>query len=219
MARQPSIPDLMDIIQELRREVKALQRATPLQSSAIGEGGQLRLAAGSKIVADPGATLNFDGDVLITGDLSVPNGSITNDALQNPVVQRSTYGNADGFAVPTDPAAKAHATATVPAGFSDAFFFSAVSAQLYNNTANTTYAYLRAYASGPGGYLAWGGRQMIALGAGFAGTLSAVLIREVDVPLTGGDTLTFYAEVSASSAYAFEANNYAFCEAGVTFTR
>jgi hypothetical protein len=71
------------------------------------------------------------GSLIVTGDLSVPNGSINNDALANPV--SGGFGNASygtpSSSTPISTTATAYATATitVPAGFTKAFVVAASS--------------------------------------------------------------------------------------------
>jgi hypothetical protein len=60
---------------------------------------------------------------------------------------------------------------------------------------------------------------MATIAAGFTATIQAYTAREITTPLASGDTLSFYAEVSASATLASSASNFAGGEALATFTR
>lgn len=66
-------------------------------------------------------TLSVTGDAVFLGDLAVPNGSITNDALASPlVIVAAAPATSSGWAVGTGMAAMASSSIPVPAGFSRA---------------------------------------------------------------------------------------------------
>ena len=62
MARLPSIADLMTIIKQLQRDVKRLQRATPLRSSSISGGGLTIQDLGRLLISMGGSFLANDED-------------------------------------------------------------------------------------------------------------------------------------------------------------
>jgi hypothetical protein len=68
-----------------------------------------------------GGDASFHGSVVIDGNLAVPNGSITNAALSNPVTSGiAAPGVGSGFATSTAYATKAATSIAVPAGYSQA---------------------------------------------------------------------------------------------------
>lgn len=70
---------------------------------------------------DVSGTLSVTGDAVFLGDLAVPNGSITNDALASPlVIVAAAPATSSGWAVGTSMTAMASSSIPVPAGFSRA---------------------------------------------------------------------------------------------------
>lgn len=162
----------------------------------------------------------FSGAVAIAGTLSLPAGIIDNDALTSPQVQLSDFGNSASYAVAGAPGAVLGTFAmVVPAGYTKASYIAEAGAGIHNITGASNYAYLRVFASGPSGYLTWGSRQNVQIDAGHTRTAAALLVRAVDVPLVGGDVLTFWCEVYADTAMAASGANFASTAVLVTFTR
>lgn len=60
------------------------------------------------------------GSLIVTGDLSVPNGSINNDALASPVTGATGTGSASSVTLTTTTGVYAPVTFTVPSGFTRA---------------------------------------------------------------------------------------------------
>lgn len=82
------------IIRGLKTDLMALNRRIS------GLGIQVDKADGKLIIA-AGRSLVVNGDTLIEGNLSVPNGSITNAGLQNPAAATSWRGELDNLTLPT----------------------------------------------------------------------------------------------------------------------
>lgn len=167
MARLPSLPDLMSIIRDLQRDVKALQRATPLKSASVGEGGlrfydggSLTIEDGGGIVINGDGTIDVDGDatfggdtaiggnLAVTGTLSLPAGIINNNALANPVVTKVATNSASNYSLTTTGASKTVTTITVPSGFTQAQVMVSVDASIRNSTATYDYVYCSASVDG-----------------------------------------------------------------------
>lgn len=161
------------------------------------------------------------GNAAITGTLSLPAGIIDNEALASPLTQRSGYGNSSNFGlsdVPPDPKL-AMFSVTVPSGYTKASFIAEGAAGVNNTLGSSNYAYLRVFADYPGGSSTWGTRQNVEVPAGHTRTLSALLVRAVDVPLTGGDVITFYVTAYADAPLPPSTGTFASAAALVTFTR
>lgn len=102
---------IMRMIRDMQADIKALQGALTLNSLTIGGGG----------------TITVDGELVVTGDtvidgtLSLPNASVTNDALVSPVASTAINGSATGLSVASGSYVTAVTeTITVPAGFTQA---------------------------------------------------------------------------------------------------
>lgn len=96
---------------DLQRQIVELRAARTLDSSTVSPNGKLTIAG----------SLEVTGNTIIDGTLSLPNASVNDDALANPVsfVVVDTTGGAD---MPVGPAADVLTqTIPVPAGFSKAF--------------------------------------------------------------------------------------------------
>lgn len=99
-------------VQELERRVNELVAHDVLRAAGVETAADLFKILG---------TLRVTGDTVIEGDLSVPNGSIDNAALANPVIGTTgTASTGTGVALPSSLADFAVVTFTVPAGFTRA---------------------------------------------------------------------------------------------------
>lgn len=167
-----------------------------------------------------GGDATFSGAMRIEGTLSLPAGIIDNEALANPLRYASAFGNSDTFAVPSSgETSQAIFTVEVPEGFTKASFIAEGAAGIYNTSGVPNYAYLRVRVLYPGGTTSFGTRNNVDIQVGHTRTLSALLVRQVPVALTGGDLLTFYVTIFADTALAANIGNFASAAALVTFTR
>ncbi|MDQ0241152.1 hypothetical protein [Arthrobacter bambusae] len=137
---------------------------------------------------------NFNGNVNINGNLSVPNGSISNAALQAPVSPLAAHADASAFALYTGANVElARITVTVPAGFTKA----AISATAIMNARNTTgsldSAYLTCTINGAGN----GWSAQVDAAAGNVAHLTKVITGILN-PVGS----TFYITAAASSGLA-----------------
>lgn len=204
-------------IEKLERRIRELSGQDPFKPAGIEvEPNLVRVVGDFETTGDT----TIGGNAAITGTLSLPAGIIDNEALASPLTQRSNYGNSSAFAIASAPGAVlASFTVTVPAGYTKASYIAEGAAGVHNLTGSNNFAYLRVFASGPSGYITWGSRQNVEIGSGTVRTAAALLVRAVDVPLTGGDVLTFWCEVYADTGMASSGSNFASGAALVTFTR
>lgn len=84
-------------------------------------------------------TLDVTGDAVFSGDLAVPNGSITNDALANPVVVATFRASSSAFAVGTAYTTVVSQAITVPEGFTKCAVSASAWWRVINDSAATGY--------------------------------------------------------------------------------
>ncbi len=116
--------------------------------------------------ANIGGTMNVTGDAVFSGNLAVPNGSITNDALENPVrffADFSDVGSPINLA--NTESELTRLTFAVPAGFTEVFVvgygsvgvvnpssaIASVAGRIYIDTPSGTVSGPRRFQSGPAG--------------------------------------------------------------------
>lgn len=117
-------PDLVpeDEMARMARRVEALER----RLTEIASADVLKTAG---VAAEPDL-IRILGSLVVEGNLSVPNGSIDNDALSSPVTGDTATAFASGFALNGTSAAHVPVSVAVPAGFTVArvMAFSSVAA-------------------------------------------------------------------------------------------
>lgn len=138
--RTNNLPDPMsDLVQrlvQLRRDLNdvtsAILKSAGIEvspdgmtiNSALDVLGTLDVAGTLDVsgTANVGGQLNVTGDALFSGNLSVPNGSITNAALANPVTAQVGQNSAGypAFTIPTSWGDYATVSIPVPTGFTSA---------------------------------------------------------------------------------------------------
>ena len=106
------------------------RRITAIGVQVDKANGKLIVSAGRSLEVD--GSLTVTGDTLIEGNLSVLNGSITNDALENPITPKIANGSNHGFALSMAGVNAATATLAVPSGYRQALVF-ATSDVMINN--------------------------------------------------------------------------------------
>lgn len=146
--------------------------------------------------ANIGGTMNVSGELNVTadavfsGNLSVPNGSITNAALASPlVIVGATPATLGGWAVSTTSEAKAASSIAIPAGFSRATVVAWANMHFMDSSPNG--GWVRATIAGNAG-AEMGGLANLQLGQSATHTL----------PLTGlsGGSISVSCDVRASVA-------------------
>ena len=132
------------------------------------------------------------GGVEFSGNLSVPNGSITNAALQNPSAPYAAHADNNTFALATGPnVEKLALSVPVPAGFTRAHVYAGATMHAYNNNASRDEMYVECRINGVGpGYSSKVSAQANSIG--FAASNAAAVLT--------GVTGTFSISVVASSA-------------------
>lgn len=181
---QPStaVDALMNRIKKLEGLVAELTKGSPLRQAGMG--------------VSPGQ-VDFDGNVVISGTLSLPAGIIDNDALANPLAFSADSANGDGFAIPLAETTVASRTLLVPAGFTTAVVQGIGSVFGMNTSAALDYLFARVYIDWPGGTAA--GRQLITplTASNGSGSLS-VNRQQVITGLTAGQPVTVRIAVKSS---------------------
>jgi len=157
---------------------------------------------------------NFNGNVNINGNLSVPNGSITNAALQSPLSPVAFHADANNFALSNGANVPiVTQTITVPAGYTKAVVNATASLSAANSTAatDTLYCGILVNGSGPG----YSGRVGVQPG------VAANPSRAAGVLLTSlGSSFTIQATASTNVAnWPADVNNNANLDGTVIFLR
>lgn len=166
-------------VQDLERTVKELAAANPFAPMGM----------------KPDANgVTFGGSVVINGNLSVPNGSISNAALQNPLTSGSAGYTASNQSFNTASTVYGTQSVTVPSGFTSALVMNGVSGGGTNSSASGDYIYVSSDINGTAG-----GETPTYAAAGFYASASAFGIRTLS-GLTGGATITVGVRVRTGSA-------------------
>lgn len=121
--RQNAPEPLADLVQQLvniRRQLNDVQSA-------------LLKSAGLQVEPD---LLRVLGSLVVEGDLSVPNGSITNEALASPATFDRAGLGVGNFAVPAAVTGVPEATIGVPVGYSRAIVLSIATFSIWNSGAS-----------------------------------------------------------------------------------
>ena len=160
-----------------------------------------------------GGDSTFHGSVVIDGDLAVPNGSISNEALQNPIEEGAIGYSASAFTVPTSATAVATRTMNIPAGFTQASVMVVVSFGVWNPTTTAGYFYGRATIDGTSG----AGLPALVQPSGY-GTVTTSAIRTLD-NLTPGGQITVSATCNGPSGWGASASNVVNIDAIAIFRR
>jgi len=158
-------------------------------------------------------TMTVTGDATFQGNLAVPNGSISNEALQNPIEEGAIGYSASGFTVPTSAGAVATRTMNIPDGFTRASVMVVVSFGVWNPTATAGYFYGRATINGTSG----AGLPALVQPSGF-GTVTTSAIRTLD-DLTPGGQVTVSATCNGPSGWGASVSNVVNIDAIAIFRR
>lgn len=157
-----------------------------------------------------GGTLNVTGDAVFSGDLAVPNGSITNAALANPVITESDSDSVAGLGFPaTEGTVFTGAVLALPAGFVRATVMVIATGRCTNTGAGAAYFGLRPRVDASSGAWATGATQQVLLATGAQGTVSSPLVYSFDLTGYTSPTLTFSVLGWASGGIAGSAGNFA----------
>jgi hypothetical protein len=132
---------LVKKVADLEQQIRELRAANPFAPMGMIPHAGLVEFTGA-IQTDSSATSTFNGSVIINGDLSVPNGSISNAALANPITPLAQHAGTSGFGLATGAnSTLLTTTINVPSGCSQALVFAAGVLHAYNNNAAPDDAY------------------------------------------------------------------------------
>jgi len=192
-------------IADLKRSIRELAAANPFGMSG------LRLKDGG-VVVEGYQTVN--GPATFTGSLDLPAGSVSNDALANPVSIDTASNGVDGEAITTTATVRATVTLTVPSGMSQAIVLATATGMGENSTTASDYLYVSAVVEGVNG-----GELYTAAPAGLGASLAAPFNTTL-TGLTGGQELTVgVATRAGSAAWAASTANQAGISATVMYLR
>lgn len=216
------LPQRLDRIEAILRDLSTqpiLRHASTGQDGGQGlttdiNGLHLFNPAGTEVVTlstlDGSATL---GNTTITGNLSVPNGSITNAALQNPLTTGSAGYTATNQSFTTTSTVYGTQNITVPSGYTQALVMNGVSGGGTNNGAGGDYIYVSSDINGSGG-----GETPTYAAAGYYASASAFGIRTL-TGLSGGSITVGVRVRTGVGAWAAAAANVVNVNALVIFYR
>lgn len=183
---QPStgVDALLNRIRKIEGILAEVVKGSPLRQAGMG--------------VSPGQ-VEFDGDVVISGTLSLPAGIINNDALANPLDFSADSADSSNFALSVAGAPVASKTITVPAGFTKAVVQGFGIIQAFNTTATLEYLYAKVSISWPGESNA--SRWLLTPLTPNNGSGSLSVNNQVEIPgLTPGQQIVV--SIMASSAFA-----------------
>lgn len=190
--------DLMRMIQDLQREMRELRAANPFAPM-----GMTPQANG----------VVFSGSVEIDGNLSVPNGSISNAALQNPIAAAQVSNSQTNFATTASDQDFASSTIPVPTGFSTALVFAVTSAGAINSTTSQDYLYASTSIQGVSA------RQVFGYAGPSGGSTAITTARSTLLTGLSGGNIAITARIHSGAPWAANASNRAYVEAQAIFLR
>jgi hypothetical protein len=193
---------------DLRRQINDLAGSI-LKSAGIDvspDGMTINSALDVLGALEVSGTLNVTGDAVFAGNLAVPNGSISNDALENPILPGIITGSGSGFGMAGGGyESKAAATLTVPDGFTQALVLANGGVSIANTSGQDGRTIdSRVLIGGSGGFVNSARNVGISIIGTVATNHSALL-----TGLTDGQTLTVAVQATVSSAWAASGINSA----------
>ncbi|WP_160664098.1 hypothetical protein [Pseudarthrobacter sp. ATCC 49987] len=213
--------DLTQRLNQIEANIRALSTQQILLNASTGQGGgqpgistdinglHAFDSTGTETVTISGQ----DGSITIRGTLNLPNGSINNDALVNPVKPGSAGLSDPGHAYTTTSTVYAQQSIAVPTGFTQALVFLGVSGGAWNNTAAYDYLYVAGDINGSAG----GSTPQGAAGSSY-GSASAFAIRTL-TGLSGGVITVGCRVWTGAAGWAANGANIANTNAIVQFLR
>lgn len=153
--------ELSQRLAKMQAQIDALSTQPVLRHASTGQDGGQGLStdmaglhlfnpSGTEVVTlstlDGSATL---GNTTITGNLSIPNGSISNAALTAPIVPVAYHADVQNISITSGAnVEKLRIDVSVPAGYTQALVNLTATMNMLNNTASTDSAYLGANING-----------------------------------------------------------------------
>lgn len=218
--------DLSQRLAAIESQLRALSTQPVLLHASTGQDGGQGLStdkaglhlynpSGVEVVTlstlDGSATL---GNTTITGNLAVPNGSISNNALAAPIKMAAIYADADGFTLTPTEADFCSATFTVPDGYTTALIKVDGTVNAYNTNAAADYLWARAYIDSDYG------RRLFNLMAATSGPASLAVNKQLMLTgLAPGQVITCKLKLSTQTGTVTSTSNGASMNASALFTR
>lgn len=205
--------DFTQRLNRIEQQLRDLSTQAILLHASTGQSGGQGLStdinglhlfnpAGAEVVtlatADGSATL---GNTTITGNLAVPNGSISNAALVSPVVFGSNAGSVTNMSISTTSTALKTVTLTTPPGYTQAQITSQAVAMAVNGSAGSDYLYVQAVINGVNGGEVYSSSTAVGTGNSVTNPYYATLYG-----LTSGASINVSVAVRTSAA-AWPANS------------
>ncbi|GGH93709.1 hypothetical protein ACFFGR_09110 [Arthrobacter liuii] len=199
--------ELSQTLQRIQNQLAAMSTQPVLLHASTGQDGGQGLStdkaglhlfnpSGAEVVTlstlDGSATL---GNTTITGNLSVPNGSISNSALSAPVVPAAYHADIQNISITSGSnVEKLHYDVPVPAGYTQALVNLTVTMNMLNNSGAADSAFLGANINGtsPG----WSSNATAAAGAEVS--LNNTVVAQI-TGLTGGSTFPLSGKASSNT--------------------
>jgi len=191
-------------LKDLKRDIQQLAAANPLGAAGIRAVDGGIVVEGSETVNGPleiNGTTNvsgdatFTGDMVIGGNLSLPNGSINNAALEAPVYPAVYHADIQNISITSGPNVEIlGADVAVPSGYTQALVSLTITMNMTNNSASTDLAYVGANINGtsPG----WA--SVASATVGQAISLNNTVVALVN-GLTGGGTFRLTGKASSGA--------------------
>jgi len=185
-------------IADLKRSMRELAAANPfglsgvrLQNGGMTLDGTLGVTGTSTINGEQ--TVN--GPLTVTGSVALPAGSVSNDALANPVQTATARNGVTNYAIDTVSTVRASVTITVPAGgFTKAIVIANATAMGTNSGTAQDYLYASAVVAAVNG-----GELYTSAPAGIGASLLAAF-QPTLTGLVAGDTITVGVATRAGTA-------------------
>jgi len=154
------------------------------------------------------------GGFNVTGTLGLPDGSINNAALAQPLQNTAIYADADGFTLTTTDQDFCTTSFTVPTGYTSATIIATGTVNTYNTNAAADYLWAQAYIN------TTPGRRMFALMQATSGPASLTVNKQTQLTgLISGQVITCKLVLSSQVASVSSSSNGATMNAVAFFTR
>lgn len=154
------------------------------------------------------------GGFNVTGTIGLPDNSIGNAALAQPLQISAGYADSDGFTLTTTDQDFCTVTLTVPTGYTAATIIATGTVNTYNTNAASDYLWAQAFIN------TTGGRRMFALMQATSGPAALTVNRETQLTgLTSGQVITCKLVLSSQVASVTSTSNGASMNATAFFTR
>lgn len=193
-------------ITDLKRQIRELSAANPFGPMGIKpqQGGMV--VEGYQTVS---------GALTVTGTLGLPPGSVSNDALANPIETATASAGITNYAIDTTATVRAFVTLTVPAGgFTKAVVIANATAMGTNSGTTQDFLYCSATVQAVNG-----GELFTSASAGTAASLTSPFTPTLE-GLSGGDTITVGVATRAGTAtWAADPTNQASISATAIFLK